>query len=255
LLLKKLLLKISDNVKKQNAFISLTYHLNRKIVGILPWYVCDKFFYTQGLSLHNLYCKEKNRLSKKYYWLKKDKVVTNDNNINDIKYYCSSTKQIKRYSFHGPPIDSIHTIVLKPSNFSNKGVDLLEPRKDWFINVSDIPIPQEVTGLTQLGENFCLLTLNKTKDTIECIKAVEDNFYRLRIKNNNAFRNKFFPIISNFNKNNNKKNEHEILSAFSLTKKFISNNPNILFTRVDKGNTVVAIYNIRCKNRRNFFGQ
>jgi len=35
--------------------------------------------------------------------------------------------------------------------------------------------------------------------------------------------------------------DSEILDAVSITKRFIKNNPNILFTRADKGNTVVAL--------------
>jgi len=56
---KILNLEISDNVKKRNTLISLTYQLNRKIYGCLPDHICDKFFYTQGRLLHRFYNSEK----------------------------------------------------------------------------------------------------------------------------------------------------------------------------------------------------
>jgi len=49
---------------------------------------------------------------------------------------------------------------------------LLEPKDKWFINTSGTHIPKKVIVLLQLGENFCLPTLNKDRDIAECIKSV-----------------------------------------------------------------------------------
>jgi len=38
----------------------------------------------------------------------------------------------------------------EPTNFNSNDVDLLEPKKNWFINISNIP--NDVAGLLQLGE-------------------------------------------------------------------------------------------------------
>jgi len=38
---------------------------------------------------------------------------------------------------------------------------LLEPREKWFINTSKVFIPNDVIGLLQLGEGFCLPSENK----------------------------------------------------------------------------------------------
>jgi len=44
----------------------------------------------------------------------------------------------------------------------------------------------------------------------------------------------------------------EILDAVSITNRFVKDNPNILFTRADKGNTVVALNkNVYIKNMEN----
>jgi len=57
------------------------------------------------------------------------------------------------------------------------------------------------------------------------------------------FRNQLFPYINMLRNIDSHKNDidHNILSAVSATKRFIKNNPDILFTRADKSNTVIAL--------------
>jgi len=38
----------------------------------------------------------------------------------------------------------------------------LEPREKWFVNTSNVSIPNDVIGLLQLGEDFCLPPENKS---------------------------------------------------------------------------------------------
>jgi len=106
------------------------------------------------------------------------------------------------------------------------------------MNISNIAISNNVTGLLQLCEGFCLLISNKEKNTIECIKAVENNFYRHKLKLNNTFRNMLFPLIKEIKNYNTNKIDRDILTVFSTTKKFVADNPNVIITRADKGNTV-----------------
>jgi len=130
----------------------------------------------------------------------------------------------------------------KPINFDERCTKLLERRTNWFVNICNIPIPSEITGLLQLGKNFCLPSLNKEKDIFEYIKSVEDNFCRLRIHHSSGFRNKLFPLIRDIKKIDGKsETNNNIVSAFSITKKFMTNNPNIIFTKADKGNAIVAL--------------
>jgi len=53
----------------------------------------------------------------------------------------------------------------------------LKPKKNWFINISNISISNDIAGLLQ-GEGFCLPTLNKERNMIECIKSVDNNSYK-----------------------------------------------------------------------------
>jgi len=57
------------------------------------------------------------------------------------------------------------------------------------------------------------------------------------------FRNQLFPYIYTLkNIDSHRKDiDHNILSAVLATKRFINNNPDVLFTRADKGNSVVAL--------------
>jgi len=88
-------------------------------------------------------------------------------------------------------------------------------------------MPSEITGLLQLGENFCLPSLNREKDIVEYIKSVEDNFCRLRIHNSSGFRNKLFLLIRDIRKIDGRtETDNNIVSAFSTTKQFMTNNPN-----------------------------
>jgi len=132
-------------------------------------------------------------------------------------------------------------VELKPENFSHKEVSLLEPKDKWFINASDTSVPKKVIGLLQLGENFCLPSLNKDNDIVECIKSVENNFNIHKINNCNTFRNRLFPFIKDIKNDNNSKLDFDILASVSFTKKFTKHNPDVIFTRADKGNTTVAL--------------
>jgi len=70
---------------------------------------------------------------------------------------------------------------------------------------------------------------------------MEDNFCRLRIHNSSGFRNKLFPLICDIKKfDGRSETDTNTISAFLTTRKFMANNPNI-FTKADKGNTVVAL--------------
>jgi len=133
-----------------------------------------------------------------------------------------------------------HMIQLKSINFNERCTELLEPRTNWFVNTCNIPIPSEITGLLQLEENFCLPSLNREKIPLN-IKSVEDNFCKLDTHNSSVFRNKLFSFIRDIKKIGRSKTDNNIVSAFSITKKFMTNNPNIIFTKADRGNAIVAL--------------
>jgi len=53
------------------------------------------------------------------------------------------------------------SVDLDPSKYECTPRMLLEPREKWFINTSKVFIPNDVIGLLQLGEGFCLPSENK----------------------------------------------------------------------------------------------
>jgi len=143
-----------------------------------------------------------------------------------------------------PSNDIVYDVKLDPSDYNFNPINLLEPRKKWFINTSNSVISREVMGLLQLGEDFCLPSTDNADSTTQCIKHIENNFSRLHGNNSiNKIRNQIFPFINNLNKNNKSitETEYNLITAAKTTKNFIKNNPDILFTRADKGNTVVAL--------------
>jgi len=58
-------LEITDSFRQRKTLISRIYNVCRSIEGSLPWYICDRFFKTQCISLDKLYAHEYNILIKK----------------------------------------------------------------------------------------------------------------------------------------------------------------------------------------------
>jgi len=77
---------------------------------------------------------------------------------------------------------------------------------------------------------------------------VKNNFHKHRLSSKNTFRNKVFSLIKSI-KNNRSETDLDILSAASSIKRFVSCNPNVVFTRADKGNTIVALDKIGYINK------
>jgi len=246
-------LEIRDNFKKHICLISQLFSITRNIEKNLPLYICKKFFNTQNHALYKLYLHENHRL---YNKLKAIQLFDNSNNykmenIDNIKYYWSMPSQNKttdynlsftKHDFHTD--DSIHSVELNPTDHNEKTKNVLEPRKKWFLNASNTEIPNDVVGLLQLGENFCLPPTNKNDSITQCIKHIESSFSRLQNNNCiNKFRNQIFPFINSLNNIDKSRTDIDstLITATQTTKKFIKNNPEVLFTRADKGNTVVAL--------------
>jgi len=182
------------------------------------------------------------------------------NRIKNIKYSCSITKTEGNNEFSicllgsGNPTNDLHndsdnvhawSIELDPSQYECTPRMPLVPREGWFLNTCNIHIPTEVSGLLQLGEGFCCPPDNKTELLTAYIKHIESNF--LKCKKQQAcitsMRIQFFNFLKSLNKLEHHRSDMDerILDAVHVTKKFVKDNPDILFTRADKGNTVVAL--------------
>lgn len=118
-------------------------------------------------------------------------------------------------------------------------------RNKWFVNLSSREIPKEVRGLLQLRDGFCLPTISK-KDKVITEFIIENNLWKIQKKRPDVslnIRNHSLPIIQNLLHHNYLRNniDKDILQALTITKNFIRDNNDILFTRADKGNITVAL--------------
>jgi len=113
------------------------------------------------------------------------------------------------------------------------------------MNLSNITIPQKVSTLLQFGDKFCLPMLSNKKHAIhEFIKDIESNMTAHKIKNQFLIRNiTAIPQFHKFLKNNPSKNitNDSLLHMQHITQQFCRDNPNVIFTKADKGNITVAL--------------
>lgn len=176
---------------------------------------------------------------------------------------------------------SINKISLAP----NENATTLETLKNnslkqkWFVNLSNIEIPDRVRDFVSLGHKFSFNTPSNSTDFISCIKNVESfllkdlssessgetqvepptpdisgNFTNDNHKTKKQiFRNKFCEILSNsinFNRHI-QYNDRVFGNDLLKTKKFLKNNPNVFFTLADKSSTTVCIDKNEYKNKVN----
>ncbi|EFN63478.1 hypothetical protein EAG_07003, partial [Camponotus floridanus] len=108
---------------------------------------------------------------------------------------------------------------------------------------SSATIPEDVVGFLQLGDNFSLPIKNKKSVILEFIKNFEYSLNKLPLNKRSEFRNKSMSLlnaISSYSYQNNAINNC-LLELHQKTKNFLTENPNIIVTRADKGNTTVAL--------------
>jgi len=158
-----------------------------------------------------------------------------------------NNKVIKAYP--KDPITSNNETIFKtnidPLQFFDATADPLNTINDkWFINLSNSPIPSEVTKLLQLGNKFSLPIVSNKKIAIhETIKDIGSNIKSFHLENQTRIRNTIIPQFYKFLHLQTPKNTAtELLTSLTnYTKKFVCENPEIIFTRADKGNITVAL--------------
>jgi len=114
----------------------------------------------------------------------------------------------------------------------------------WFVNVSKTDIPQDVQSLLQLGEKFCLRSLpNSQHFVFDFIKNIEHNISSLDQETANNVRclsvqtiNKCLLSPPHFSDLDSR-----LLSLTKITKKFLSDHPDIIVTKADKANVTVSL--------------
>jgi len=99
----------------------------------------------------------------------------------------------------------------------------------------------------QLGDRFSLPSSSSPKNAIhEIIKYIESNIKDFHIDNQTRIRNIITPLFHKFLHIKTQKNfvNQKVTSSINHTRKFCHKNPNIIFTRADKGNTTIALNKI-----------
>jgi len=114
--------------------------------------------------------------------------------------------------------------------------------KKWFVNLTKNNIPHSVQTLLQLDQNFSLPPNNTQNNIIQLIKNIENNIIKLYPDTQIEIRNKTIPTLHNLKSPLKLDHtEQKILKLLNITNTFIKNNPNIIYTKTDKGNITVAL--------------
>jgi len=131
---------------------------------------------------------------------------------------------------------------IKPSNFSQYPNDPLKKTNHrWFINLFDSYIPTQVSNLLQLGDRFNLSSSLNTKVAIhEVVKDIESNIKDFHSDIQTRIRNTVIPHFHKLLHIKTQKNttNEKVTALMKYTKRFCQKNPNIIFTKADKGNTI-----------------
>jgi len=136
-------------------------------------------------------------------------------------------------------------INLDPENYVNfSNISLLDTTNNkWFINLSHCNIPEKVQCLLQLGQNFSIPALNMNNNIIQVIKNIENNIKNLQPDTQKEIRNRSVPLIHNLMSSSlyRDTSDHKIINLLNTTNNFLKMNPNIIYTRADKGNITVVL--------------
>jgi len=115
----------------------------------------------------------------------------------------------------------------------------------WFINLTNVSIPEKVSNLLQMGGNFSLPvdSFSKKNAIHEFIKDIENHNKYISETEKSKIRNTSIPFFHRLvhKKISENKIERMLVDLKNTTVKFCKNNPNLIFTRADKGNVTVAM--------------
>jgi len=240
--------RFTYSLHKELSFLS--YNLSNNI----PSHMFNKILYEYS----NKFLKYRNRLSLKYknkfLWLQYRNNENQIRNIKPIKFsYLINKDDINKtkYFLHENTLDSNisrTSININADKFKNKN-NFIDPLKHtnnkWFINLTNVEIPEKVSNLLQMGGKFGLPINNFSKHTAihEFIKDIENHNKNISEIDKSKIRNTVIPFFHKLihKKYSDLKMDKILMDLNNITVKFCKNNPNIIFTRADKGNVTVAL--------------
>jgi len=245
-------LELDDAYRQLTKNRSMFFKIHNKILKLLPWYVANRFFVYHENNGNTKWTIEVNRVKKKIEWLIEKKNENMKKDIKSIKYYYTE-KNRNELKISKDKDAGLSSVIDVESDYFELEKPLNELHKNWFVNLSNKIIPEEVQLLLQLGEKFSLPMVEKDKERtiVEFIKYIEKNIFKEVDDISNQIRNQSIPIIKRISKKPNdlEKTKKLILRLLKQTKQFAIENPDVLFTKADKGNATVAINLLEYNNK------
>jgi len=237
-------LELDDAYRQLMIIRNRIFKVYKNILKVVPWFVSKRFFVYQEKNNRTKWVTEIIRINKKIEWLtlKNNEMIKRD--IKPINYFYNDINRNELNVSLSKDTNSNIKINVSPYNFRLDS-PLNKLHDNWFVNVSKKTIPEEVRLLLQLGERFSLPFTKKDIDRtlLEFIKCIEKNLFNEVETIGSEIRNQSVPIMKRLSKttNNYDYNDKFLLRCLHCTKKFTKENPDILFTKADKGNATVAM--------------
>ena len=139
-------------------------------------------------------------------------------------------------------------------HYNKKTVSNSKLNQKWFKNLTGNQIPENVAKIASLGINFGVTIKKREIPTYTIIADIESNINKINPESHDEMRLKVANAVNNFKKcgNEHKSKFVQPVKEIKEARNFVKNNPDIVFTRADKGNTTVALtrtdYNEKVKN-------
>ena len=176
-------------------------------------------------------------------WLQNKTNIERINKITPINYFVTTSNEGNCFSNNTFNKDN-YNINIDPNKLKIPAGNPLDCTNDkWFLNLSNVSVPEQVSNILQLGGNFCLPTDPKKKNVIhELIKDIEVNILK-RNCDANKLRSTAITFINKSLNNRMPLNSMDLKldSLYKKTLIFCRSNPDIIFTRADKGNVTVTL--------------
>lgn len=185
---------------------------------------------THEINVTNFYIRKMNK--------ELDSLKNNVKNVlTEIEFREFSKKQKQKYHKLFYKVKSGNIKKIKNLGDKNKQNVLMGNQK-WFVNATNVPIPQEIQGFLSLGPKFALKTSPRNFPISSYLAEIENITSEIHEENRNQFRARVTNIITNFIKNNNEKDQ---MSLERKTKRFLKEHSDILVIQADKGKKTVIL--------------
>jgi len=233
---------LSLSLSLSRAIFQLTSFFSKRTRIIIVLFLSKRKIQQNSRFIKQTETKHRQKDIKKieYFWYNRKNENSHSNVINNTKHF----------SFSPPPtlstnevnIINVNLYLLNYTNI-NKFNLLKSNNNKWFINLSQCNIPLKVQCLLQLGPNYSLPARNTNKNITQLIKNIENNIINLYTDTQDMIWNRSIYLIQSLRPPIQylHQTEVKIANLIKITDKFIKNNPNIIYTRVDKGNIIVTL--------------